>query len=682
MGKLLALIQRILETGYMPLMVGALAALIMLPALNAGLIQDDLFHRVRLVDPAQLPKEIHDTGMISPDAGRVTAALRDMHTFSRTQTHTDALKDVGMCPWWTPDAWRVANWRPLDSFAHWLDYRLFPNCPTLMHLHNILWFVAFVLLLTVWYRALMTPLWVAALAALLYTLDDSNYFPAMWVANRNLLLALLFSIATLLLHHRWRQGHSVAAGLAAPLTLLLSLLSTEAGIATFAYLFAYALVIDRPRLCRKTPSSARERAIFSPGKDGEAGDVGSIVDAAGCSQVEKGPLEARSGFPTEPNIRKRIASLAPSAMVIVGWRVIYNTLGYGGFASGFVIDPGREPLRFLRAVLERGPILLLGQWGWQPAEMFNFFSGYSQRWIVCVAAAFLALILIVLIPLLRRNRTALYWFVGMLLCVLPICATSPMNRNLLFVAIGAFGLTAQFIGGLCVKDNWVPTSRLWKVPAWMLCVTLVVIHVVMAVVGRIGAPRLVSFAFDTFYSTLRVDPSVEVKDRTLVVVNAPHPFLFLAQPLLRTYWEEPSPRRTRILAPGFSPVTVTRTAENELLVTVRTGNLLSIDRSRRDLKPNFAYFYHHFNSLFRPEGLSFELGHTTELGDMSVEIIEIDSHGQPTRVLFRFADSLDSPTLCWQQWHWKQGGFGSYSGFEVPAIGEDVVIPGPFCGGE
>jgi len=76
------------------------------------------------------------------------------------------------------------------------------------------------------------------------------------------------------------------------------------------------------RLCRKTPSSARERAVFSPGKDGDAGDVGFIVDAAGCSQAdnsgcldptvaakqlrnktvqEKGPLEARSGFPTEPS---------------------------------------------------------------------------------------------------------------------------------------------------------------------------------------------------------------------------------------------------------------------------------------------------------------------------------------------------------------------------------------------
>ncbi|NQV34930.1 MAG: glycoside hydrolase family 127 protein, partial [Phycisphaeraceae bacterium] len=54
------------------------------------------------------------------------------------------------------------------------------------------------------------------------------------------------------------------------------------------------------RLCRKSPPSARERAIFSSGNDGEAGDIGVIVDAAGSSQGEKGPLEARASFPTEP----------------------------------------------------------------------------------------------------------------------------------------------------------------------------------------------------------------------------------------------------------------------------------------------------------------------------------------------------------------------------------------------
>jgi hypothetical protein len=42
-------------------------------------------------------------------------------------------------------------------------------------------------------------------------------------------------------------------------------------------------------------------SVFSPGKDGEAGDIGFIVDAAGCSQAENKPLEARSSFLTEPS---------------------------------------------------------------------------------------------------------------------------------------------------------------------------------------------------------------------------------------------------------------------------------------------------------------------------------------------------------------------------------------------
>jgi len=40
---------------------------------------------------------------------------------------------------------------------------------------------------------------------------------------------------------------------------------------------------------------------FSPGKDGKAGDIGFIVDAAGCSQAENKPLEARSSCPIGHN---------------------------------------------------------------------------------------------------------------------------------------------------------------------------------------------------------------------------------------------------------------------------------------------------------------------------------------------------------------------------------------------
>ena len=74
-----------------------------------------------------------------------------------------------------------------------------------MHVHNIIWFAGLIFLLAILYRQLMTPVWTAALAAFLYTINDSNYFPAMWVANRNLPHALFCSLCAILAHNLNRE---------------------------------------------------------------------------------------------------------------------------------------------------------------------------------------------------------------------------------------------------------------------------------------------------------------------------------------------------------------------------------------------------------------------------------------------------------------------------------------------
>jgi hypothetical protein len=622
--KFIARLRQDMESRYVPLVIAGIAVVLTLPALNAGLIQDDLFHRTRLVKPSEVSKQLSSTGLIDPNAGSLSTALRDMYSLTRTRRNTERLIESGLCPWWTARNLRIANFRPLDSFTHWLDYRLFPNSPRLMHLHSIIWFAAVVFLVSILYRRFMAPIWMATLAALLYTFDDNNYFPAMWIANRNLLLALFFSILTLLLHDKWRRHHSLAAGIAAPFTLLLSLLSTEAGIATFAYLFAYALIIDR---------------------------------------------DSRIG---------RIVSLAPAFLVIAGWRVFYTALGYGATASGFLIDPGREPLRYVRAVLERAPVLFSGQWGGTPAEMLNYFSDYVGAWSLLASVLFLTVILLVFVPLLRKNRVALYWFVGMLLCILPICATSPMNRNLLFVAIGAFGVMTQFIAGLFAREKWTVRSRFWRVPAWIICVTLIFVHAGFAFVSRARTPKIVSLVFNTFYSTIKVNPAGDLTDKTLVVVNAPNPFLFVGMPFLRDYWNQSLPARTRLLVPGYNPLKITRTGDKTLLIEIQTGSLLAIEPSAKDFKPNFVYFYHELSSLFRPNDLPFKPGEKIELTDMSAQVINVDSHGQPTAVRFDFNVSLDNPSMCWLQWNWKKNGLGSYSKFKIPPIGETTQAKGPF----
>jgi len=191
-------------------------------------------------------------------------------------------------------------------------------------------------------------------------------------------------------------------------------------------------------------------------------------------------------------------------------------------------------------------------------------------------------------------------------------------------------------------------------------------------------PKKISSVFNTFYTTVDIGSQPDIENKTVVVVNAPHPFLFLGLPVMRAYENKPLPERTRVLAPGFVALEITRTGEKALLLKAQTGNVLSPETSREDFKINFVYFYDEFNSLFRAEDLPFRAGEQVELTGMSVEVIDVDRKGQPTQVLFRFAVSLDDSSLSWLQWNWKKGGFGSYSRFNVPAVGEKTYIPGPF----
>jgi len=112
--------------------------------------------------------------------------------------------------------------------------------------------------------------------------------------------------------------------------------------------FKDALTGDGTRLFLKTPSSARERAIFSSGKDGEAGDVGSIVDTAGCSQTEKGPLEARSSVQTEPTmVKPLLVNYDSNRQAEYNWVMTkLDTIGLknGMFSHGYHISDTQQRL--------------------------------------------------------------------------------------------------------------------------------------------------------------------------------------------------------------------------------------------------------------------------------------------------------------------------------------------------
>jgi hypothetical protein len=189
--------------------------------------------------------------------------------------------DLGLLPWWTDPECRLAFWRPLTAVTHILDYRVWPDWPWLMHLQSLLWFALLLWATSVLYRRLIGrthAAWIAALAALLFALDDAHAFPAGWLANRNSLLAGLFGVLALVAHDRWRRDGWRAGALGAPLALLAGLLAKEATVSAGGYLLAYALFLDpagwRSRWASLLPYLVIGAAWFAglPSIDGSASE--------------------------------------------------------------------------------------------------------------------------------------------------------------------------------------------------------------------------------------------------------------------------------------------------------------------------------------------------------------------------------------------------------------------------
>ena len=594
-----------------------LAVLITLPALRHGLLIDDLTHRAHLLDPARKGEPLRNSGIMPENASRLSAAMANLFVFLPAEKMQWAIHN-GHLPWWTYEGCKAAFWRPLTSLSLWLDYQLYPDWPAMMRIHSLLWFAAAILLLTILYRRLMGPTWIAGLAALLYVLDENTYITVALIAHRNSLMALVFGLLGLLAYHRWRSDGWLAGAILAPLCLAMSLLSAEAGLGAAAYLAAYALILDRSKWCRRLPA------------------------------------------------------LLPSVMVVVLWRLLYTGLGYGVCAGRLYMDPGADPLAFAGAVAERAPILLLGQWCVPPAFVYNYFSDSARQVYWLAAVAFFVFVLAMLVPLLRRNRVARFWLVGSLLAVIPICATIPWGRNLVFVGIGAMGLTAQFVAALFRPESCAPARCLYRWPAWALCALVLLAQIPFAGLVRAVWPAVYSNSVNSSAEFVRVDSPPVRADQDLVVVRAPVPMFFLALPIYCDAEGRPIPRSVAVLA-GIVPIEVTRTDARTLRVRAVTGNLLWSEQ-REDIPLHWAYFLHDFNSTLRDEQHPMQPGRRMKLKHMSVEVTHVDADGMPVEAVFRFPANLDDPSLRWVQISKDHLNVP----FAVPAVGQTVLLPGPY----
>ena len=528
--------------------------------------------------------------------------------------------DRGLMPWWTDAECRISFLRPLTAVTHMLDYRLWPNAPVLMHVQSLIWFALLVWAVAVLYRRLMgptMPAWIAALAALLFVVEDAHAFSIAWLANRNVILAGLFGVLTLIAFDRWRRDGWRPGAWLAPLALLAGLLAKEAAMCTGAYLLGYALFLDRGRRVQ------------------------------------------------------RVVSLLPCLVVGVVWFALHRGLGFGTAATNLYADPRHDPMGFAHQVVQNAPILLLGQWGLSVSEMTGMLSPSAWNVYWWGAVIFLALVGALLVPLVARNALARFWTLGMLLSVLPACIPFPMDRLLMFVGLGAMGLMAQLLGGLQEGGSWLPRRVVWRGPAWGLAGLLIAVHLVVAPLMLLVQINVFRNAVNRVSHRTQGFPSdPQLKNQTAIVVNAP--WCASRTELQERCWDgRTAPAHILDLAPSTALVKLSRRDRTTLAVRPLGGYLPPRGWSPRYPPPIFSTRYRGqlLHRWGRHDDRPFQLGETIELTAATIEITDLTDDGRAAEATFRFLVPLEDPSLRWLKVT-RQG----YVEITPPKIGETLKV--------
>jgi hypothetical protein len=428
--------------------------------------------------------------------------------------------EFGTLPWWASQDLHMAFLRYASTLTMLLDYRLWPDYPTLMHLHSLLWLSAVVLAAALLYREVLGATWVAGLAALLYALDSAHAVPTAYLADRNALIACCFGFISILTLVRWRQHGRRRDRWLSVVTLALALAAGEMGVATAAYLFSYALILDR----------------------------GTIV--------------------------AKVHRLIPHAAVLCAWTLIYRVGNFGSSGSGYYLDPLRDPFGFAAGFCQRAAFLLMGQWTPIPAELGLVLApgttGAMELRVFSIAVV--AVLAGLFIPLAVRDRVARFWGLGVLLSLIPIAAVGPENRLLGFVGLGSMGLLAQLADAAFARTSVESISGAWKGFAREAVAVLLPLHLIAA--PMLGIAR-VDYEAKASARMLRAIASIpndsQITKQELILLNPPdHIYLVTAIPVVKQLDKLPASRRIRALSSG-SALELTRVGPRSLRVRFPSG---------------------------------------------------------------------------------------------------------------
>lgn len=361
------------------------AIALLLPSINAGLMADDTWHALWV------------SGL---EHNHAQSALSLFGLFSFINPASEVyqgLLTTAAIPWWTVADLKVNFWRPVAELSH-LDYRYFLDQPKLLHLHSLLWYALQLCLLAAYYQRLFAKKMVWLFALVFFVSEPFHAVAVSWLANRNIIIAAVFSLASLILHIDYRRLDSLWRLWLSLLCFLLALLSAEISVSVLGFIIAYTLFMDK-----------RPRAY-------------------------------------------RVA--VPYIVLAVMWFISYKALGYGVSGSAAMyIDPVTRPYDFIAQYAQRVPLVLALQLTIYPKLSPAIFT---PAVLISLGSAIFALWLVLALRL--KSRVLGFLCGAFLFSILPVASALLHERNFVFVSMALSPLLALLLEFLWRNKSWLNKS--------------------------------------------------------------------------------------------------------------------------------------------------------------------------------------------------------------------------------
>jgi hypothetical protein len=411
------------------------------------------------------------------------------------------------------------------------DYRVFGKNPMWPHVESVLWYLTLVAVVCALFKRTLGPAGglLAALAMVLFAIDDVHWLAALWLANRNSLIATAPVLLGLLFHLRWREdGWRPGAFLSVPL-FALGLCGGESALGGLAYLFAYEAI-------------GRRDALHS-----------------------------------------RALALAPVAALGVVYVVLYKHFHCGVNGSGIYIDPLVAPLAYLANAPARALALTGAQFLATPADAWLLLE---QTHPLLIGAGVLAVALVGLMlkaswpAFPEEARRNLRWLIaGTGFSLVPVLATFPLNRLLLMPSVGAAALVAALL-------VYAPRRGWLKAGAGVLFFC----NVVMAPVGWVGSYFVGARASQQMYdASFQSAVSDEVLLRHDLLFTAPDVGVAVYIPLIRMWAGMKAPAAWLCFSLAPYAHRLTRVSEDTLELEVVDGIMGETVFEQITRSPEIAY---------------------------------------------------------------------------------------------